>query len=493
MTELVWAVKGEHAGPAGGRRARGLGPRLLTTGLLSWTMATVDAILMVAASAASYAVWLAGARHAPLDAYAFATLFGTLLALNAFHLSGLYRFQAVLDLRASLKRLAGAWTIVAALLIVSTFFGKVSDDFSRGWAGLWFVGGLLLLLLARVAMQAVARRCTKAGLLMNRAVIVGTPAMAARLRRYFAEHPESGVAVLGEFDERLEALAEVADATTPAAVADLERCVRENRIDTVILALPMSDETGMARLFHRLRTLPVDVRLFPGRVAFGMANKGVTQFGQLPMLNVLDRPLAGWRVAAKEVEDRVLGTLILLLIAPVLLGIAVAVKLDSPGPVLFRQRRLGFNNQLIEVLKFRTMYHDQCDGNAVRLTSRDDPRVTRLGAVLRRTSLDELPQFINVLKGEMSVVGPRPHALSAKADGVLYHNAVANYAARHRVKPGITGWAQVNGWRGETITREQILKRVEHDIHYIEHWSVWLDLRIIVLTVLKGFAGRNAY
>jgi exopolysaccharide biosynthesis polyprenyl glycosylphosphotransferase len=185
--------------------------------------------------------------------------------------------------------------------------------------------------------------------------------------------------------------------------------------------------------------------------------------------------------------------MILTLISPLLLFIALLIRLDSPGPVLFRQKRYGLNNRLIEVLKFRTMYHEARDENAEQLTRRNDPRVTRVGAFLRRTSMDELPQFLNVLRGEMSIVGPRPHALAAKAGRLLYQDAVRYYDSRHRMKPGITGWAQVNGWRGETDTVEQIRKRVEHDLYYIENWSIRLDLKIIIRTVLGGFTGRHAY
>ena len=179
--------------------------------------------------------------------------------------------------------------------------------------------------------------------------------------------------------------------------------------------------------------------------------------------------------------------------SPVLLVISVAIKLDSRGPVLFRQKRYGFNNNLIDVYKFRTMYHDKQDDDAEKLTTRDDPRVTRVGAFLRRTSLDELPQFFNVLKGDMSVVGPRPHPIKAKAAGRLYDKVVQEYAMRHRVKPGITGWAQVNGWRGETDTEEKIMKRVEHDLYYIDNWSLLFDFRIILQTVWVGFRGTGAY
>jgi lipopolysaccharide/colanic/teichoic acid biosynthesis glycosyltransferase len=205
------------------------------------------------------------------------------------------------------------------------------------------------------------------------------------------------------------------------------------------------------------------------------------------MLNVCERPLKGWNYAAKIVEDRVLGAIILALVAPVMAVAAVLVRLDSRGPILFRQKRYGLNNELIEVLKFRTLYDEARDPNAERLCGRDDPRVTRVGAFLRRTMIDELPQFINVMRGEMSIVGPRPHAMAAKAAGLLYREVVKYYDARHRMKPGITGWAQINGWRGETRTVEEIDQRVAHDLFYIQNWSILFDLRIILWTVLGAF------
>jgi exopolysaccharide biosynthesis polyprenyl glycosylphosphotransferase len=213
----------------------------------------------------------------------------------------------------------------------------------------------------------------------------------------------------------------------------------------------------------------------------------------VPVVTVMHRPLTDWKLIAKECEDRILGFAILVLISPLLAVIGLLIKLESPGPALFKQMRYGYNNRLIEVWKFRTMRHDLTDKDAERLTTRNDPRVTKLGAFLRRTSLDELPQFINVVRGEMSIVGPRPHARSAKAGGLLYQDAVADYAVRHKVKPGITGLAQVSGWRGETRTVEQIQRRVEHDIAYINDWSLMKDLKIIVLTIFTGFGGRNAY
>jgi len=203
--------------------------------------------------------------------------------------------------------------------------------------------------------------------------------------------------------------------------------------------------------------------------------------------------VADWGYVLKAIEDRVLATLFLLIGLPIFAVIGALIKLDSNGPVFFKQKRYGFNNELIEVYKFRTLRQDMTDHNAERLVTADDPRVTRIGKFLRRTSLDELPQLISVLKGHMSIVGPRPHATAAKAGSRLYQEVVDGYYARHRVKPGITGWAQINGWRGETDTEEKIMRRTEHDLHYIDNWSIWLDLYIVARTPLALIRGLNAY
>jgi len=209
---------------------------------------------------------------------------------------------------------------------------------------------------------------------------------------------------------------------------------------------------------------------------------------------VLDKPITDWDVVTKWLFDKLVGSILLLLASPLMLMAAIAIKLDSRGPVFFKQKRYGFNNELIEVYKFRSMYVDKCDASASVLVSKGDARVTRVGAFLRRTSIDELPQLINVaIKGDLSLVGPRPHAVHAKAENRLYDEAVDGYFARHRVKPGITGWAQVSGWRGETDTHEKIQRRVEHDLAYIENWSVLFDLYILARTPLAVFNARNAY
>ena len=212
------------------------------------------------------------------------------------------------------------------------------------------------------------------------------------------------------------------------------------------------------------------------------------------MLDVFDKPIADWDVVIKLAFDKIVGALALIALSPVLAATALAIKLDSPGPVLFRQKRYGFNNELIEVYKFRSMHVDQLDPTAAKLVTRDDPRVTRVGRFIRKTSIDELPQLFNVVfKGDLSLVGPRPHAIHAKAADRQYDEVVDGYFARHRVKPGITGWAQINGWRGETDTQEKIQQRVEHDLYYIENWSILLDLYILAMTPISLLKSDNAY
>ena len=242
-----------------------------------------------------------------------------------------------------------------------------------------------------------------------------------------------------------------------------------------------------------LRHLPVDVSWAPELPDLRTPILGVVQVGEIPLIRLVRRPLDGWRYVLKSVEDQVLAAGMLVVAAPAMLGIALAVKLDSPGPVFYRQHRRGFSGEPIALLKFRTMFVEQCDppdASEITQASRGDPRVTRIGRFLRRTSLDELPQLFNVLRGEMSVIGPRPHAV---AHDRHYADLIDDYLGRHRVKPGMTGWAQVHGYRGETRTIDQMRRRIELDLEYIDQWSLWLDLQIFYRTLLVGFTQSSAF
>jgi len=269
--------------------------------------------------------------------------------------------------------------------------------------------------------------------------------------------------------------------------------VRRNRVDLLVVTLPLTAEARILHMLKQLWVLPVDIRLSAYTQKLRYRPRAYSYIGNVPFIDVFDKPLTDWGQLLKSIEDKVIAGLALLFLSPIMMAVALAIKLESKGPVFFRQHRYGFNNELIDVYKFRSMYTDMTDRTAARLVTRDDPRVTGVGRFIRRTSLDELPQLFNVLKGELSLVGPRPHATHAKAQEHLYPDAVEGYFARHRVKPGITGWAQINGWRGETDTVEKLHRRVEHDLYYIENWSIAFDLYILLHTPLSLMATENAY
>ena len=302
----------------------------------------------------------------------------------------------------------------------------------------------------------------------------------------------SSIRIVGVFDDRRTRVpAWVGNVPVLGTVDDLVRFARTEPVDQVIVTLPAQAEQRLVGVLLKLCDLPVDVSLCP--VVFepqSLICRRVTLVDGLPLLDLLQKPFSRWGYFAKVVEDYVLATLLLIAVAPLMLGIAAAVRLDSSGPIIFRQRRYGFNNGTIEVFKFRTMRANHIENQEVAQAQRDDPRLTRVGRWLRKSSLDELPQLFNVLRGEMSIVGPRPHMVEHNQK---YAVLIDTYLARHRVKPGITGWAQVNGWRGETAALEKMEGRVRHDLYYIENWSLGFDLQILGRTLLVGFIHRNAY
>jgi Undecaprenyl-phosphate glucose phosphotransferase len=420
-------------------------------------------------------------------------LLAALLGTNFLRLTGAHRFRQFADLGAASARALLGWLLTLGTLFAGSFLFEPITAAQGPWVALWFSLGAILILAARFVLHHKIASWNRAGRLGETVAVIGAGPIAQRLLRGL-NATSGGPRILGVYDEDAASLPRrCMGHPILGTVDDLVRDVRLYGIDTVVVALPMTAEHLLVEVLNKLTVVPVDVKLCPGEFALRLGTVQASHIGGHTVIDVIDRPLRDWRWIAKSIEDRLLGILILTVISPLMLAIALLIRLDSRGPVLFRQKRYGFNNELIEVLKFRTMYHEQTDSNGEQLTQRDDPRITRVGALLRRTSLDELPQFLNVVRGEMSIVGPRPHAIAAKAGPLLYQEAVKHYDSRHRVKPGITGWAQVNGWRGETNTVEQIRKRVEHDVYYIEHWSIAFDLRIIARTIVGGFTGRNAF
>lgn len=320
------------------------------------------------------------------------------------------------------------------------------------------------------------------------------PACAALVKALEADR-NTDIRICGVFDDRGDERSGENTGGYPnrGRLGDLISFARTTRVDLVLLALPISAENRLMGLLEKLWVLPVDIRLAASASRLRLARSAYDFVGNVALVALADKPISDWGMVAKAVFDKVVAALAFVALSPVMALTALAIRLDSKGPAIFRQKRYGFNNELIEVYKFRSMYTDMTDVTASKLVTKDDPRVTKVGWIIRKTSLDELPQLMNVLKGTLSLVGPRPHAVSAKAAGKLYEEAVDSYFARHKVKPGITGWAQINGWRGETDTEEKLVKRIEHDLEYIENWSLLLDLWIVLRTPMSLLKTENAY
>ncbi|MGE0023172.1 MAG: undecaprenyl-phosphate glucose phosphotransferase [Hyphomicrobium sp.] len=422
-------------------------------------------------------------------------LLASLGVIAALDLLGLYRPQALGSVHRNLPRLMLGWGTGFALVIAAAFFLKAGHELSRAWLALWFVVGGVLLIGWRAGVGILVQRLTRSGRLLRRAVVYGTGPIADDLVRKLEADTSAQIRIVGVFDDRADARATDAAGRYPrlGTLDEMLNVSRVLRVDLVIVALPLAGEQRLIDVASRISELPADVRLPAQATSIRLARRLYSHVGEVAMIDLHDRPIADWGHVAKWVFDKTIGLSALVLLAPVMALVALAIKLDSRGPVLFRQKRYGFNNELIEVLKFRSMHTALSDANADRLVTRSDPRVTRVGRFIRRTSLDELPQLFNVLTGELSLVGPRPHALAAKAEDQLYNEVVARYFARHKVKPGITGWAQISGWRGETDTREKIEKRVEHDLYYIENWSVFFDIYILAATPFALLKSENAY
>ncbi len=443
-----------------------------------------------------FSIYLFYVDDAQIDDVQYHAIIGfvTLFLIGVFSLNKLYDLEPIADPGQQIKKIASITSATLLGIIILLFAFKVSTNFSRLWLFSWYFLSTLVLSLERAWLYSFLVKSALSGHLTKKVVVFGVDKHADKFINAIQNAKYPWVQIAGFFDDRLgRASSTVNGQTVIGNIDTLINFIRENRCDEVLVILPMDAQDRINAVVNKLRVLPVPVRLMPDIAALNFVNCKYDYFNGIPVLTILDKPLTEWDYIIKLVEDRVLAFIFLILLAPIILIISILIKLDSPGPVFFKQKRYGYNNRLIEVYKFRSMHVNQQDNDATKLVTRNDPRVTKLGSFLRKSSLDELPQFVNVLKGEMSIVGPRPHAIMASAQGKLYEEAVAGYAERHKVKPGVTGWAQVNGWRGETDTEEKIIKRVEHDIYYIENWSLFLDLLIIFKTVFVLAGQKNAY
>jgi putative colanic acid biosynthesis UDP-glucose lipid carrier transferase len=403
--------------------------------------------------------------------------YGTFLAIIFYFLtaeaSSIFRSSRLENYGDIAGKIVFAWTITSLLLIITAFITKTSIEFSRLAIITWLLATPTLLMIERIIIFFILRRLRTRIANTRNYAILGNTENTKELPKKIQELAWTGLTHCGTYHHLSE------------LINDLEA----KPIDYVFIAYSGDEQKKIIEAIHALNDSTASIYLVPDLLLSDLLGSRWIMLGNTPLVVINDHPFYGGWWALKKVEDLLLGSLILILISPLMLIIAIAIKLSSPGPVLFRQRRHGLHGEVINVLKFRTMTTLE-DGDVIIQATQDDLRITHLGKFLRRYSLDELPQFFNVLSGDMSIVGPRPHAL---AHNDYYRTLINGYMQRHKVKPGITGWAQINGLRGETDTIDKMKSRVEFDMHYINHWSLGLDLKIILLTVIGGFAGKTAY
>jgi putative colanic acid biosysnthesis UDP-glucose lipid carrier transferase len=448
----------------------------------------VDATWIVLAHLAAHALYGIGwEMQATLATGAAVFLF-----LTAGQMASLYRAWRASPMFGEAARVLVVWAAVVPIMLSLAFATKVSESFSRVTTLLWFLLAPSFIILSRSAIRAGLRQARRRGRNSRTVAIAGATSLGATLAERIAAMPWTGMHVVGFYDDRSADRLRTAPVSAQNVRGRLEELVdeaRSGRVDQIYIALPLRAENRIKDLVQRLADTTAGVHVVADFFVFDLLHAQWSSVQGLPVVSIFESPFYGVNGWLKRLEDLGLGTLILLIIAVPMAFIALGVKLSSPGPVFFRQRRYGLKGEEIHVLKFRTMTVCE-DGDHVRQATRHDARITGFGAFLRRTSLDELPQFFHVITGKMSIVGPRPHAV---AHNELYRRLIHGYMLRHRVKPGITGWAQVNGWRGETDTVEKMAMRVEHDLHYIRHWGLFFDLKIIWMTVFGTAARRNAY
>jgi Undecaprenyl-phosphate glucose phosphotransferase len=479
VAEATWPGFTGGRQPEAFRRPRRL-PRPVSPALLAALVAGLDALAVILSGVILQYVPLERGSPSPQLIAFFAAL---TISLAGF--AGGYTHAALFGGRRAFLAALGGLVLGGGGLAAAALVLGAPVTFRPGAALLWLGLAAPMLLTGRLASSAAFRRLPH--LSRQRAVLVGNGPQAARFAASLGGRHDQGLALLGLVDNNAVAAAGSGDLPYLGPVMALDGMIRRGEVDQVVLCMPWAEERRVRDLQALLADYPVDVCLAPDLLAY---RSTATEAPRL--LRLADRPIRGWAAVVKSIEDYALAIGALAVAAVPMALIALAVRLDSPGPALFRQRRTGFNNRDFYVLKFRTMYHDAADHTVKRQVMAGDPRVTRVGAILRRTSLDELPQIFNVLRGEMSFIGPRPHAPGTRAGGRPFEEVMARYAARHRVKPGLTGLAQVRGWRGPTETEDKLIRRVESDLEYIETWSPWLDLVILVRTLLAVARMRNA-
>ncbi|WP_027798718.1 undecaprenyl-phosphate glucose phosphotransferase [Paraburkholderia dilworthii] len=432
------------------------------------------------------------------DMQSVSLAFDVLLAVVFFPALGIYQSWRGKPLYDLLCRVAGGWAMVEVTGVLISFSLHLADSLSRLWLVYWALVTIVLLIVTKVIVYSILRGLRREGFNQRAVAIVGGAPYGRFLIQQMRSHPDAGFSPVVVFDEDgtinhyedPDAADAIEDVPVERDYQRMIQLVRQRAIRELWLALPISKEKQIHRFVMDLRNDFVNIRFIPDVRSLTLFNQPMVELLGVPAINLAASPITDLRVLPKRIFDRLFALAALTALAPLMLVIAAMVKLSSPGPVFFRQKRKGIDGHEFEIYKFRSMKMHKEEAGKITQATRRDPRITAVGAFLRRTSLDELPQFINVLRGEMSVVGPRPHALEHDD---IYKDLVKGYMHRYRIKPGITGWAQINGYRGETDRIEKMMGRVKLDLYYMQHWTFWLDIKIVVLTLWKGFAGSNAY
>jgi Undecaprenyl-phosphate glucose phosphotransferase len=466
------------------------GRKHLSVSAIATLLRAADALALVVAGFAAYFVRFGFIvpDHTSVLVIVCVTVVGAIV----FQSMRLYEYERIAREPMQLQRLGTGLLIIAFLTLAAGYFTQTSDVFSRVWASIWGLFAIALLVAIRAILLLKVRRWRAKGLLTRRIAVVGAGPQGQRVVRHFSESDDPGVVLAGVFDDRRSRVPnQIGDNPVRGTVDDLLQVVKSEPVDEVIIALPWSAESRLLELMQKLRTAPVHVRLSPDAIAFRFPHRSSSALSGVNMLNVFDRPVSEWSRATKRLEDLVLSILCLVFVAPLAGAVALAVKLESRGPVLIRQPLHGFDNKVFGAITFRTLRGGSRDDERGRPVAPDDPRLTRVGRFLWRTGIDVLPRFLNVLGGTMSIVGPRARRAEAASSAPPYEEIVNEYFARHGIRPGITGWAQVNGWWDDALSQEQTERRIEWDLEYVESWSLWLDVRIIVTTPLAVLQARR--
>ena len=467
--------------------------RAFSVGVLAGLVLVCDVVSILLCGVIGHLIYPGEGAHTFAQYLAAVGLFGA-FAILALKSMGLYHFAAIVAPSRQVLRIAALLLLIFATLTVAATAFQVAPLFPAGPAFAWVVATIAVIIALRSFVARFVRSLARRGKLGRRILVYGATDQAKTLIERIERLAEPWNYIIGVFDDRTSRVGSTFGRyPVMGTLDDLIDWGREHALDEVLVALPWSAQSRILEVTRLLAVLPANVRLCPEILHEEILHGRASHHLGLPMWNAFEKPLTGWDAIGKRAFDVVFSAAVLLAVFPLFLVLAALIKLESRGPVLFKQKRYGFNNEVIDVYKFRSMRQEFADPEAKRLTERDDPRVTRVGRFMRRTSLDELPQMLNVLRGEMSIVGPRPHALRTTAGGKMCEDVVDRYSRRHRVKPGITGWAQVNGYRGTMQEEEHLQKRIEFDLYYINNWSPWLDMKILALTLWIVVGGRNSY